>query len=224
MTYCWTRFARGTFRRVSANARFHTMRKAINHLTKADPKLAEVIRKVGPYRMKYHDPDFASMARSIVFQQLNGKAAASIYARFEAGCRGCVTPEAVMRLRPARLRNLGLSPQKSEYVRDLSKRTLAGEIDFAELPKLSDEEILRTLTAVKGIGVWTVHMFLIFALKRPDVLPVGDYGVRSAMKRLYGLADLPKPAEMETIAGPWQPWRSVASWYLWRSLEGPVLL
>jgi DNA-3-methyladenine glycosylase II len=200
------------------------MRKAIAHLKKSDPKMAEVIGRVGPYRIEYRAPDFATMARSIVFQQLNGRAAASIYARFEAGCGGCVAPETILRLRTARLRALGLSPQKTDYVRDLARRTQAGEIDFAALSALEDDEIIRRLTAVKGVGVWTVHMFLIFALRRPDVLPVGDYGVRAAMKRLYGLADLPKPAEMERLAAPWRPWRSVASWYLWRSLDGPVLL
>jgi DNA-3-methyladenine glycosylase II len=200
------------------------MRKAVAHLKKSDPKMEQVIRRVGPYRIEYRNPDFATMARSIIFQQLNGRAAASIYARFEAGCGGCVGPEAILRLRPARLRSLGLSPQKTDYVRDLARRTLGGEIDFAGLSALEDDEIIRRLTAVKGVGVWTVHMFLIFALRRPDVLPVGDYGVRAAMKRLYGLADLPKPAEMERLAAVWRPWRSVASWYLWRSLEGPVLL
>ena len=200
------------------------MRKALNHLKAADPALEAVIGRVGPFRIDYRDPEFATMARSIVFQQLNGRAASSIYSKFEAGCGGAVTPEAILRLRTARMRTLGLSSQKSEYLRDLARRTRAGELDFAGLSALDDDEVIRRLTVVKGIGVWTVHMFLIFALRRPDVLPVGDYGVRSAIKRLYGLEDLPKPAEMERLAEPWRPWRSVASWYLWRSLEGPVLL
>lgn len=200
------------------------MRRAINHLKKADPKLAAVIEHVGPYRMTYREPDFATMARSIVFQQLNGKAASSIYAKFEAGCGGAVSPDAVLRLRLPKMRTLGLSAQKSEYLRDLARRTRDGEVDFNALGSLGDEEVIRRLTVVKGVGVWTVHMFLIFALRRPDVLPVGDFGVRAAMKRLYELPDMPKPAEMERIAAPWRPWRSVASWYLWRSLDGPVLI
>jgi DNA-3-methyladenine glycosylase II len=200
------------------------MRKAIAHLSKSDPRLGSLIGRVGPYRIAYREPDFATMARSIVFQQLNGRAAASIYARFEAGCGGQVTAQAILRMRPARLRSLGISPQKAEYLRDLARRTRAGQVDFDGLADADDAEVIRRLTAVKGIGVWSAHMFLIFALRRPDVLPVGDYGVRSAMQRLYSLAELPKPAEMERIAGPWRPWRSVASWYLWRSLDGPVLI
>ena len=186
--------------------------------------LEAVIGRVGPYRIDYREPQFATMARSIIFQQLNGRAASSIYAKFEAGCGGAVTPEAILRLRTAQMRKLGLSAQKSEYLRDLAKRTHAGDLDFTKLSVLDDEEVITRLTVVKGVGVWTVHMFLIFALRRPDVLPVGDYGVRSAMQRLYHLDALPKPVEMERLAEPWRPWRSVASWYLWRSLEGPVLL
>jgi DNA-3-methyladenine glycosylase II len=200
------------------------MRKAIAHLKKSDAVLGKVIQQVGPCKITYHEPEFATMARSIVFQQLNGKAASSIYAKFEAGCGGDVCPDAILRLRRARLRSLGISPQKSDYLRDLAKRTRAGEIDFATMLSLDDDEVMRRLTQVKGVGAWTAHMFLIFALRRPDVLPVGDYGVRSAMQRLYQLETLPRPAEMERIAAAWRPWRSVASWYLWRSLDGPILI
>jgi DNA-3-methyladenine glycosylase II len=200
------------------------MTKALNRLRRSDPALAAVIQKVGPCRIDYLEPQFATLARSIVYQQLNGKAAASIFARFQSGCGGAVTPDAILRLRPAKMRTLGLSPQKTEYLRDLARRARSGEIDFAVLAALDDDQVIARLTAVKGVGVWTVHMFLMFALRRPDVLPVGDFGVRSAMKRLYNLADLPKPVEMQRLAEPWRPWRSVASWYLWRSLEAPAAI
>jgi DNA-3-methyladenine glycosylase II len=114
--------------------------------------------------------------------------------------------------------------QKSTYVKDLATRTVKETIDFSALPGLSDDEVIATLTEVKGVGVWTVHMFLIFALRRPDVLPVGDYGIRAAVKKAYGLEDMPKPAEMIWIAEPWRPYASVASWYLWRSLDGAAAL
>jgi DNA-3-methyladenine glycosylase II len=200
------------------------MTKALNHLKKSDPAIAAVIQKVGPCRISYQEPDFATLARAIVYQQLNGKAAASIYARFAAGCGGTITSEAILRMRPQKMRTLGLAPQKTDYLRDLARRTRSGEIDFSTLATLEDEQVIARLTAVKGVGVWTVHMFLMFALRRPDVLPVGDFGVRSAMKRLYNLADLPKPIEMQRLAEPWRPWRSIASWYLWRSLEGAAAL
>ena len=196
------------------------MRKAVNHLCRADPLLAAVIARIGPCRFAYREPVFDSLARSIVFQQLNGRAAASIYSRLEAACVTPVTAEKLLQLRLPKLRALGISPQKAGYLRGLARRTLSGAIDFDALPSLPDEDVIERLTAVKGIGVWTAHMFLIFALRRPDVLPTGDYGVRSAMRNVYGLPDLPKPAGMERIALPWRPWRSIASWYLWRTLDG----
>lgn len=183
--------------------------------------MAAIIGRVGPYRKQYVDPNFASLARSIVFQQLNGRAASTIFGRLEAGCGACgITPEAIGRMRMPKLRSFGLSIQKATYIKDLAGHTVKGAIDFASLGNSSDEEVIAALTQVKGVGVWTAHMFLIFALRRPDVLPVGDYGVRAAMKKAYSLADLPKPAEMIQIAAPWRPYASVASWYLWRSLEG----
>lgn len=117
------------------------------------------------------------------------------------------------------MRALGLSGQKSAYIRDLACKTRDGDVVFRRLSRLADDDVIAHLTPVKGIGVWTVQMFLIFALRRPDVLPVADYGIRVAIKKAYGLPDLPKPAEMETVAAPWRPYRSVACWYLWRSLD-----
>jgi DNA-3-methyladenine glycosylase II len=196
------------------------MRKAINHLKQADPVMAAIIDQAGPYRIAYREPVFQTLVRSIVYQQLSGKAALTIFNRLaDAAKADPMTPEAILKLRPQRLRALGLSQQKANYIRELARLTRDGEIDFARLPELDDVEIIQTLTRVKGVGVWTVHMFLIFALRRPDVLPVGDLGVRAAIKKHYALPELPKPAEMERIAAPWRPYCSVASWYLWRSLD-----
>jgi DNA-3-methyladenine glycosylase II len=196
------------------------MRKAINHLKKADPVMAAIIAKAGPYRVGYTDPVFQTLVRSIVYQQLNGKAALTIFNRLaEAVKVSPMTPEAVLKLRPQKMRAVGLSKQKTLYIRELARLTRDGEIQFERLPEMADAAIIETLTRVKGVGVWTVQMFLMFALQRPNVLPVGDLAVRAAMKKAYGLAELPKPQEMERIAEAWHPYRSVASWYLWRSLE-----
>jgi DNA-3-methyladenine glycosylase II len=196
------------------------MKKAIHHLKKADPVLASIIERVGPYTMQYREPVFQTLVRSIVYQQLSGKAASTIFNRLLAAVKADpLTPEAILKLRPQRMRTLGLSQQKVKYIRELARMTRGGEIQFERLGELEDAEIVAHLTQVKGVGVWTVHMFLMFALRRPDVLPIGDLGVRMAMKKAYGLAELPTPAEMEKIAASWKPWSSVASWYMWRSLE-----
>jgi DNA-3-methyladenine glycosylase II len=196
------------------------MKKAINHLRKADPVLASIIERVGPYAMQYREPVFQTLVRSIVYQQLSGKAALTIFNRVLAAAKADpITPEAILKLRPQKMRTLGLSQQKVTYIRELARMTRDGEIQFEHLDKLEDADVVAHLTRVKGVGVWTVHMFLMFALRRPDVLPVGDLGVRMAMKKAYGLAELPTPAEMEKIAASWRPWSTVASWYLWRSLE-----
>jgi len=158
--------------------------------------------------------------RSIVYQQLNGKAASTIFNRMAAAAKANpMTPEAILKLRPQNMRTLGLSKQKIVYIRELARLTRDGDIRFDRLPEMEDAAIIETLTRVKGVGVWTVQMFLMFALQRPNVLPVGDLGVRAAMKKAYGLTELPKPEEMERIAAAWHPYRSIASWYLWRSLE-----
>ncbi len=194
------------------------MRKAILHLKKGDPVLARIIKQAGPYRIAYTDPNFAALARAIVSQQLSGKVADVIFGRLAAAADP-LTPENILRLRAPKLRAIGLSQQKASYLRDLAERTRSGELLFDALPACTDEQVIEQLTRIKGIGTWTAHMFLIFALRRPDVLPTGDLGIRIAIKNSYGFAELPKPAEMDEIAKPWRPWSSVASWYLWRSLE-----
>jgi DNA-3-methyladenine glycosylase II len=195
------------------------MRKAINHLKKCDPVLREIIGRVGPFRMEYGEPQFCSVAEAIVYQQLNGKAAQTIFKRFASLAGEPLTPEGILRLSDEQLRRVGLSKQKSAYLKDLAQKTASGVLDFAKLPALPDEEVIEHLTQVKGIGVWTAHMFLIFSLRRLNVLPTGDYGVQMALKRHYRKRKLPKPKDMEKIARAWEPYRSVACWYMWRSLD-----
>jgi DNA-3-methyladenine glycosylase II len=201
------------------------MRHAIVHLKKADPVLAEIIERVGPYRMQFRDPAFSTLVRSIVYQQLSGRVALRILERLlDLLPERQLTPEAILALAVEQMRACGLSGQKTKYIRDLAARTFAGELDFTLLPGMGDDEVIAALTQVNGVGVWTAHMFLIFALQRPDVLPVGDLGIRTAMRKAYRMRALPKPERMEKIARAWRPWCSVASWYLWRSLDGEAAL
>ena len=195
------------------------MRKAINHLKKSDPVLAAIIEKIGPCKIQFGEPTFHSLAEAILYQQLNGKAAVTIFNRFTALAGDPLTPEGILKLTDTQMRGVGLSKQKTSYLRDLSEKTKAGLLEFERLPELSDQEVSEHLTQVKGIGVWTAHMFLMFTLRRPDILPTGDYGVQAAIKKHYGKRKWPKPAVMEKIAKPWAPYRSIACWYLWKSLD-----
>jgi DNA-3-methyladenine glycosylase II len=196
------------------------MRKAIRHLQAADPVLGGIVQRVGAYRIEFRDPDFETLVKSIVYQQLSGRVAQVIFERLVAAVPGrLLTPENILALRPARMRKLGLSKQKTAYIRDLARHTREGTVDFAALTALPDGEVIERLTMVKGVGVWTAHMFLIFALRRHNVLPTGDLGIRSAIQKAYGLPELPKPAEIEAMGARWHPYCTVAAWYLWRSLE-----
>lgn len=195
------------------------MKEAIVHLREADPVMRAIIDQVGAYQIQFRDPDFETLVKSIVYQQLSGRVAGVIFGRVTDAAGGRLTPEGILKLRPVRMRTLGLSSQKTAYIRDLARHARDGRVAFEELARLPDEAVIERLTEVKGIGVWTAHMFLIFALRRPDVLPTGDLGIRNAIRKAYGLLELPKPAEMETLSEPWRPYRTVASWYLWRSLE-----
>ena len=197
------------------------MRKALTHLRKSDPVLASIIKRVGPYQMEYRDPAFGALVRSIAYQQLSTKVAGVILNRLvNALPKGEVTPASILALTYEQMRAFGLSHAKTTYIRDLAERTQKGHVVFENLTNLTDEQVIEHLTQVKGIGVWTAHMFLIFALQRPNVLPVGDLGVRAAIKKAYGLEVLPTPEEVAEIAAGWHPYCSVASWYLWRSLDG----
>jgi len=201
------------------------MRKAILHLKKADPVLRSVIERVGKYGMQFREPTFETLVRSIVYQQLSGKVAKVIFDRLVAAVPGGrLTPQGILKLTPARMRKCGLSKQKTAYIRDLAKKTAGGELDFENLAKLTDVEVIEHLTQVKGIGVWTAQMFLMFALERVDVLPTGDLGIRSAIRKAYGLEELPHPKHIEVIAASWRPYCTVASWYLWRSLDNQAEL
>src|SRR5215471_2809340 len=195
------------------------MQEAILPLKRTDPVIGSIINRVGDYRIEFREPGFETLVRSIVFQQLSGRVARVIFGRLSSAAGGQLTPENILKLRPARMRTLGLSGQKTVYIRDLARHTRDGHVVFEELRGLSDTEVIEKLTLVKGIGVWTAHMFLIFALRRPDVLPTGDLGIRAAIRKAYGLAELPKPVAIEEMARGWHPYCTVASWYLWRSLE-----
>jgi len=195
------------------------MKKAVAHLKKYDPVLRAIIERVGPCRMEFDPAEFSSLAEAIVYQQLNGKAAATIFNRFASLAGEPITPERILKLTDEQLRSVGLSKQKSAYLKDLAVKAAAGTLNFSRLPELPDDEVIQHLTQVKGIGIWTAHMFLIFSLRRPNVLPTGDYGVQMAMKKHYGKRKLPKPKDMEKIARAWEPYRSVACWYMWRSLD-----
>lgn len=201
------------------------MRKAILHLKKSDPVLAGLIERVGPYRIEYREPEFETLVRSIVYQQISGKAAATVLDRLLALVpKRKLTPQALLKLTPEQLRSAGLSGQKASYIRDLAEHAKTKRVDFATVGDLTDEDVIEHLTQVKGIGVWTAHMFLIFALRRNDVLPCADLGVRAAIKKAYRLDALPSAQQIEELAIAWRPYCSVATWYLWRSLDGPAAL
>lgn len=196
------------------------MKKALTHLRNSDARMRGLVRRVGPYAIEYTPADFSTLVRCIIYQQLSGKVARTIFRRLEEAVAGSglLNPEAVLRLDPAAMRTLGLSQQKIRYIRDLATACRSGEFDPVRLTRLPDHEVMRELTRLKGVGPWTVHMYLIFALRRPDVLPTGDLGIRAAVRNVYELDALPAPAEVERIGEPWRPYASVASWYLWRSL------
>ena len=198
------------------------MKSAVLHLRKADPVMAQIIRRVGPCQFTLREPTFETLARSITFQQLNGRAAGTIFARLRKAVGRRFTASAFLKLTPEQLRACGLSRQKIASLQDLASRVARREINFRKLPDLPDEEIIATLSQVRGVGVWTVQMFLIFALQRPNVMPLGDFGIRNAVRKAYGLPELPKPAELSKFAEKWHPYCSIASWYLWRSLEAPI--
>lgn len=197
------------------------MRQAIRHLKQADPVLAGVITRVGPMKMPRIPPTFHFVVRAIAFQQLHRNAAKTIFDRLvaAAGDGPTLTPEAILKLTPQRMRKCGLSRQKLSYIRDLARRTRDGEVDFARLPRMSDAEVIEHLTRVKGIGVWSAQMFLLFTLRRPDVLPTTDFGIQNAIRQAYGKRKLPKPKHVEKLGRAWHPYCSVACWYLWRSLD-----
>ena len=195
------------------------MQQAIQHLRSSDPILSEIIDRVGAYGIQFRDPSFETLVKSIVYQQLSGRVASVIFERVLKAAGGSLTPAGILKLLPSRMRSLGLSTQKTAYIRDLARHARDGSVVFEKLTGLDDAAVIEHLTQVKGIGVWTAHMFLMFALRRPNILPTGDLGIRNAVKKAYGLEELPGHEEIEQLAERWRPYCTVASWYLWRSLE-----
>jgi len=192
--------------------------EATRHLAKRDPVLRRLIKACRRPDWVSRGDAFQTLARSIVGQQISVKAAAAIWTRF-AALAGEVKPARVMALEDSALRSCGFSGQKSAYVKDLARRFHDGEVRPRRWGRLGDEAIIEELVQVKGIGRWTVEMFLIFHLKRPDVLPVDDLGLRRAMERAYNDGKDLTRDDMRAIGVSWAPWRTVGTWYLWRSLE-----
>jgi DNA-3-methyladenine glycosylase II len=205
----------------------HDPRAAARHLADADRRMGSLVERLGVLddrgrRNRPRDP-YGSLVRSIVGQQLSTKAAAAIFGRLTERFDGHVpTPKQVAAAKPAMLRAAGLSRAKVIYLKDLAARVADGRLDLNRISGLPDEDVTAELITVKGLGQWTADMFLIFHLDRPDVLPVGDLGIRRAVERLYGLKDLPGPDDLTKLAEPWRPYRSAASLYLWQSLDTPT--
>lgn len=193
---------------------------ARKQLMKHDPVLKAIIKRAGPCTLKPRRDYFQTLVRSIISQQISTAAARTILQRLVDHVHPHkITPETIAQLDLQALRSLGVSQQKASYVIDLTDHVQRGALNLKTIQRLSDEEVIARLIEVKGIGVWTAHMFMIFSLGRMDVLPVGDLGIRNAIQRAYELEELPKPPQIEQIAQPWRPYASLASWYLWRSLE-----
>jgi DNA-3-methyladenine glycosylase II len=207
----------------------HAWAEAARHLAKADRKLAQIIKRVGPCALAPRRDYFPSLCRAIFAQQLSTKVAATLVNRFrDQFPRRQPTPALLRdRLRADNgqfMRACGLSKQKAGYLLDLSEHFVERRIDTRKLRKMSDHEVIDALVEVKGIGRWTAEMFLIFVLNRPDVLPVDDLGLREGVREIYELRKRPAPLELQELAEPWKPWRSVATWYIWRRGSGGVSL
>jgi len=186
---------------------------------KRDPNLARIIEHVGDYHIKKRNNHFATLVESIISQQLAGAAADAILRRFKKLYPTFPKPAEVLQTKNSKLRLVGLSKMKIAYLKDLAKKIEDGEVRIKTLSKMGDEEVITYLTKVKGIGRWTAEMFLIFSLGRLDILPVGDLGLRKGVQKAFSLQELPKPKEVEEIGKRWKPYRSVATWYLWKSLQ-----
>ncbi|XP_044475235.1 alkylbase DNA glycosidase-like protein mag2 isoform X2 [Mangifera indica] len=194
---------------------------AIRHLRNADPLLASLIEIHPPPTFDLFHTPFLALTRSILYQQLAFKAGTSIYTRFISLCGGeaGVVPETVLALTPQQLRQIGVSGRKASYLHDLARKYQNGILSDAAIVNMDDKSLFTMLTMVNGIGSWSVHMFMIFSLHRPDVLPINDLGVRKGVQLLYNLEELPRPSQMDQLCEKWRPYRSLASWYLWRFVE-----
>ncbi|CAK9152393.1 unnamed protein product [Ilex paraguariensis] len=195
---------------------------ALRHLRAADPLIATLIDTHPPPTFESHHSPFLALAKSILYQQLAYKAGTSIYTRFIALCGGedHVLPDTVLSLSSQQLKQIGVSGRKASYLYDLSNKYKNGILSDDSVVKMDDRSLFTMLSMVKGIGSWSVHMFMIFSLHRPDVLPVSDLGVRKGVQLLHGMEDLPRPSQMEQLCEKWMPYRSVGAWYMWRLVEG----
>jgi DNA-3-methyladenine glycosylase II len=198
--------------------------KAHEHLTRTDKRMARIITKTGAFRFQLDQCDsvYESLLEAIAYQSISGKAAATIFARIKALCSNglCPTPAEILAVSNQTLREAGLSGAKAAAMKDLAQKTIDGIVPTLEAAgQLSDEELVERLVSVRGIGAWTVEMFLIFRLGRPDVLPIHDYGVQKGFALTYGKKEIPKPRELAAFGERWRPYRTVASWYMWRAVE-----
>jgi DNA-3-methyladenine glycosylase II len=194
-------------------------RKARRHLSRRDPLLKQLISTIGPCTLQHNPDGFVSLVRSIVSQQISTKAARAIAGRLEESLgRSGITPRGILRLSDETMRAVGLSASKVRSIRDLAEKVRSKALPMSELHAMEDEDVIANLIPVRGIGRWTAEMYLIFSLGRLDVLPVDDLGLRVGVQRLYGLKDLPVKKHVTELAEPWRPYRSVATWYFWRSL------
>lgn len=199
------------------------VRAAQTQLKKNDPRMREIIRAIGPFTLRPKSDHFQMLVSSILSQQISVAAAKTITGRLkEHLAADRFEAAAISSLDLDTLRTLGISRQKGTYLLDLARHVDSGELDLKSIARKSDETVIEQLTQVKGIGVWTAQMFLIFSLGRLDVLPVGDFGIRKAIQLQYELKELPSPQKIEALAEPWRPYATVASWYLWRTLDTPA--
>jgi DNA-3-methyladenine glycosylase II len=196
---------------------------AVRHLRRVDPHLRAIIDRIGPCRLEPHPDRFNGLVRSIIGQQISTKAASSINARLVTMGGEPHQPARLIEIGEANLRTAGLSSAKARYVLNLAEAVIGGQLPLDEFDdSWDDQAITQALTAVKGIGVWTAEIFLIFALNRPDILPASDLGVRVGLRNRHGLVELPRPRDCLCLAEIWRPYRSIASWYIWRGTDAPI--
>lgn len=195
-----------------------TTKDAVGILRK-DSVLADIINSVGDYTLKRRNHHFSVLIESIISQQLATSAAEAIFKRFKGLYPKFPTASEILSTRKSKLRLVGLSGMKIEYLKDLARHVEEGRLDMKSLSKMSDEDVIVHLTQVKGIGRWTAEMFLIFSLGRQDVFPVDDLGLRKGVQRAFSLPEIPEPKEVEKIGERWKPYRTIVTWYLWKSLQ-----
>ena len=197
-----------------------TFQLGARHISRVDPKICELVKQHGPIKFTIDGDPFESLVEAIISQQLSGQSARAIFGKMKALLQAeVIDAQALNKLTPSKMRRAGVSPQKIRYLKDLSSRVVKGRLDLNLLRWKSDDEVVRVLDEVKGIGPWTAHMFLLFVLGRPDVLPVGDLGIQLAIQKVYSLRKLPKAKKIEKIATNWHPYCSIASLYLWHAKE-----